>query len=360
MAADRPVSSNPLLGAKRTLTWHIQPRDLAPLTTLELGGPADHYVEAEGLDEVRDCLAAAREDRLPLTVLGGGSNVVIADDGVEGVVLHLVGARIECRDTGRVYASAATPWDDVVAFCVDSRLAGLEGMSGIPGQVGAAPIQNIGAYGQELADRVVAIHAIDRRCLDRVRLPASACAFGYRSSIFKREARDRYVIVGIELDLVASDTASVRYGELEDTLGAKRASLKEIRDAVVSLRARKSMVLRDGDPNRRSVGSFFINPAVEKTALRQIAERAGAPVPHHVLNATSVKLSAAWLIERAGFHKGTRRGAVGISSAHALALVNHGGARAAELRTFAEEIQRTVFDDFAVKLEFEPTWLGRF
>jgi UDP-N-acetylmuramate dehydrogenase len=338
---------------------------LAPLTTLEVGGPARHFADATNEAMVAGALGWARARGLPVAILGGGSNVVVPDAGFDGLVVRVAprgrSFQPERGGTVAVTAAAGEPWDDLVADTVGRGLAGLECLSGIPGLTGATPIQNVGAYGQEVADTIRSVRVLDRDSSGVHDLAAAACGFGYRDSRFKREP-ERFVVLGVTFGLRAGGPPSIRYPELAAALAALPApTLADTRDAVLALRARKSMVLRAGDPNRRSAGSFFTNPIVDPATADQAARRAGVAVdqmPRFAAGPGRVKLSAAWLIEHAGFGKGTRRGAVGISTAHALALVNLGGGSAGELLALAAEIRAAVRDRLGITLMPEPVVLG--
>ena len=341
---------------------------LAPLTSLGLGGPARFLAEAESAGELREALAWADGRDLPVQVLGGGTNVVVPDAGFPGLVVRVVpdGLAFEGSDGRvRVRAEAGVSWDALVRSSVERGLSGVECLSGIPGLAGAAPIQNIGAYGQELADTLVAVTCLDRPTGEVVRLPARACGFGYRTSRFRAEDRDRWVILSLELELGRDTPPRIRYPELAASLERSvdlrgmepAAAALTVREHVLALRRRKSMVLDPDDPDARSAGSFFLNPVLEPEAFEELARRhaagGGDPVPSFPAE-HGVKVPAAWLVERAGFRKGHRHGAVGISSAHALALVNRGGT-AAELLELAGEIREAVRRRFGVELAIEPT-----
>jgi UDP-N-acetylmuramate dehydrogenase len=340
---------------------------LAPRTTFGVGGPARWFVEASTEREVLEALAWAEQHALGVLVLGGGSNLIVADRGIDGLVLRIqvAGVRVEEKgDTAVVDAGAGEPWDDLVAHAVANGWAGLECLSGIPGDVGATPIQNVGAYGQEIAETLVAVRAIDRRSGSVVELEHAACGFGYRDSVFKREARDRYVVVGVRFALRRGGAPTVRYAELAQRFAARLhadpPSLAEVRDAVIALRRSKSMVLEPGAENGKSAGSFFMNPTVDVALARAVRERAATSesMPEFPAGEGRVKLSAAWLIERAGFRKGTRDGRVGISTKHALALVNLGGATALEVVAFARRVRDAVLERFGVALVPEPVLAG--
>ena len=346
---------------------HDEP--LAPLTTLELGGPARHYVEARDDAEIGEALRWAEARGLPALLLGGGSNVVIGDGGFPGLVVHVAtrGLRFEAaRGEATVTAAAGEPWDALVAETVARDLAGLECLSGIPGLVGATPIQNVGAYGQEVADTIRSVRVLERATGQIRELAPSDCAFGYRDSAFKREP-DRFAVLAVTFALRPGGAPALRYRELADALaGAPAPTVADTRRTVLALRRRKSMVIVPDDPNRRSVGSFFTNPvlpaaeaeAVVARAVASGAAAASADVPRWEAPNGTVKLSAGWLVERAGIPRGFRRDTVGVSSAHALALVHHGGGTTAALLALAREVQAAVRERFGVGLSPEPTLIG--
>lgn len=342
---------------------------LAPRTSLELGGRATHLVEAADEPTVIDALQWADANALPVLVLGGGSNLVVGDDGWPGLVLRMAlrGVKPQGRSgSGRVWVAAGEVWDSLVQLAVERGWAGIECLSGIPGLVGATPIQNVGAYGQEIADVVTAVHVWDRREGRRLVLEPKACAFGYRDSAFKREP-DRAVVLAVELQLRPGGEPSLRYAELARSFPeGVRPSLAAVRQRVLELRRGKSMVIDPDDPNRRSAGSFFTNPVVDPAVAQRVVEQAlrdglvddPAQVPRFATEDGRIKLPAAWLIEAAGLRKGQRQGAVGISSRHALALVHHGGGRTAELLAFARFIRDEVHARFGVELRPEPVLAG--
>jgi UDP-N-acetylmuramate dehydrogenase len=330
-------------------------------------------VEATDEDAVIEALAWAEEQGLPVLVLGGGSNLVVADGGWDGLVVHMAlrGVEVE-RTAGRVAlrVAAGEPWDAVVAQTVHEGWAGLECLSGIPGSTGATPIQNVGAYGQEVAEVITAVHVWDRRARRRRVVTPAECRFGYRDSAFKRDP-DGAVVLAVDLALRPGGAPTLRYAELARSFGgtsegAAHPSLLEVRARVLALRRSKSMVLDPADDNHRSAGSFFTNPVVDAAVADALVEQAlreglvdrAAAVPRFAADGGRVKLAAAWLIEAAGFRKGERRGSVGISSRHALALVHHGGGRTQELLAFAEEIRARVRERFGVALEREPVVVG--
>jgi UDP-N-acetylmuramate dehydrogenase len=342
---------------------------LAPLTTLRLGGPADRLVtvEDEGdlVEAVRDADAAGE----PLLLLAGGSNLVIADAGFPGLVVRVATSGIDRApvEDGRVRVTvqAGEEWDAVVAAAVAGGLAGIECLSGIPGSTGATPIQNVGAYGQDVSATVSTVRVLDRRTGAVEDLPPEACGFAYRSSAFK--GRNTHVVLAVTFSLARADAAEpVRYGELARALDVEvgaAAPLEEVREAVLALRRGKGMVLDPQDPDSVSAGSFFTNPILETAEFEALEIRAaerldGARPPRFPEPGGRVKTSAAWLIERAGFGKGYGDGRIGISAKHALALVNRGGGTTAELVTLARELVVGVRDAFGVELQPEPTLVG--
>jgi UDP-N-acetylmuramate dehydrogenase len=352
------------------LTFAIE-RDvpLAPRTTLELGGPARELVRITDDDELRAALEWARAHDRPVVMLGGGSNIVVADEGVDALVIDLAqrGIRIEpSGDRVSVIAAAGEPWDALVASTVARGWAGLECLSGIPGSVGATPIQNVGAYGQEVAETIASVRVLDRETGEVVTIAPEACAFTYRDSAFKRDP-SRWIVLEVEFVLRTDGHPSVRYPELIRALAHRsQPSVVDVRAAVLDLRRAKSMVIDPSDDNRRSVGSFFTNPIVDATdadrvvaiALEQGLVPRAEDVPRFATPGGRSKLAAAWLIERAGFVRGERRGSVGISSRHALALVHHGGGTTRELLALAHEVADRVHERFGVVLRPEPMLLG--
>lgn len=338
---------------------------LAEHTTLGVGGPAAHWREARTHVEIQAALAWASERGLSTVVLGGGSNVLAADRGIDGLVLRLRNAKLQASRAGdgaRITVGAGMNWDAFVAWTVAEGFSGLECLSGIPGEVGAAPLQNIGAYGQEAGRVIRRVEVVDRATGATEELSQEACEFGYRESIFKTKLAERFIVVEVEFEL-SKGPALVAYGELERALeNEPEPSLLRVRETVLNLRRAKSMLLDPSDPNGRSAGSFFVNPGVSHHEADAVEERARAlavhaPMPRFTQGAKQ-KLSAGWLIEHSGLTKGTRRGQVGLSTKHCLAVVNHGGATAEEIVKFATEIRQRVRDTFGVTLTPEPRPLG--
>jgi UDP-N-acetylmuramate dehydrogenase len=339
------------------------PPALADLTTLRLGGPAGRLVEAADEAAIVATVRTADAAGEPLLILAGGSNLVVADDGFPGTVLRIVSRGVE-QDGDRLLVAAGEPWDPLVARCVAGGRAGVECLSGIPGSVGATPIQNVGAYGQEVADTIVSVRAYDRAHARVDELPAAACGFSYRSSVFKRTP-GRWVVLAVTYAL-PHQTASmpIRYAELARALGVaegETAPLADVREAVLALRRRKGMVLDPGDPDTVSAGSFFTNPVLDPGAFAALEARLGdgARVPRFPQPDGSVKTSAAWLIERAGFGRGYGDPAtVAISSKHTLALTNRGAGTTEQLVALAREIAGGVRARFGVELVPEPVFVG--
>jgi UDP-N-acetylmuramate dehydrogenase len=338
------------------------PAALAPLTTLRLGGPASRMVDVEDEADVADAVREAEVRGEPFFVLGAGSNVVIADEGFPGVVVRMATRGVEVRrEAARVVVDVAAgeDWDAFVARAVDEGWCGVESMSGIPGLVGATPVQNVGAYGQEVCDTIASVRVYDRTTRVFADLAADACAFAYRTSLFKRN--DRWVVTRVRFALELGGEGAVRYGELARALAVPhgaRAPSRRIRETVMALRRAKGMVLDAGDPESVSAGSFFVNPIVDAATVVDVAARAGAAPPTFDMGSGRHKIAAAWLVERAGFVKGWGQGPVRVSRKHALALVHRGGGTTRELLALAHAIRDGVRADFGVVLEPEPVFVG--
>lgn len=333
---------------------------MAPFTTLRIGGPARYYATALSEDELLEGAQWARSRSLPVFVLGGGSNLVVSDEGYPGLVLHVRMRGIEVTPGGGVRAAAGEDWDALVLRCVQSGLAGIECLSGIPGTVGGTPVQNVGAYGQEVSSTIRAVRALEIATGEFRDLAASECGFSYRTSIFNSSERGRYAVSSVSYELNPGGAPLLEYKELKDCFdGPDAPSLAEVREAVLKIRESKSMVLSAEDTNCRSAGSFFKNPVVKEALWSALEATTGTPAPRFRVSPGLVKVPAAWLIDRAGFQRGERRGPVGISSRHTLALVNFGGgATAAQLMKFASEIQERVKSRFGIELEMEPVRVG--
>ena len=335
---------------------------LAPLTTIGIGGPPRFFFRATSVDEVREALAWAGERNLNVFFLGGGSNLLIADAGFDGLVVHLAlrGITVESEDRhAMVKVAAGEPWDAFVEHAVMNGWAGIECLSGIPGSTGATPIQNVGAYGQEVAETIARVEALDRTTGTVVWFTNWECRFGYRSSLFKNVDRDRYVVLSVTFRLERGGRATIRYPELHRFVEERCVSVEDlrgVRGAVIAIRKRKGMVLDPDDPDTRSDGSFFMNPILSAGQYAAFARI--APEAPHFPFGDEVKLSAAWLIEHAGFHKGFVHGNVGLSSKHTLAVVNRGGGTAAEVRELVDRIQSRVRETFGVEMHPEPNFIG--
>jgi len=338
---------------------------LAPLTTLGVGGPARWFAEATSEAEIAEAAAWTRERGVPMLVLGGGSNVLVSDAGFDGLVLHVHLRGIESEDAGgdRVYRVAAgKDWDAFVSVAVAENCAGIECLAGIPGTVGGTPVQNVGAYGQEVASVIERVRAFDLTVRKFIELTAAECGFSYRRSRFNSSDRGRFVVTRVDYRLRRGGAATVAYPDLKRALGdcgafASEPGLTDVANTVRRIRQSKGMLLVEGDPDCRSAGSFFKNPIIPVEQFGEIAAR-GATPPSFPAGPGTVKLPAAWLIEQAGFAKGYGDGAVGISTRHTLALVNRGSATAAEIVALAREISGRVERRFGIRLEMEPVLVG--
>ncbi len=351
---------------------------LAPLTSLGIGGRAQHLAHCSTVDQVCAALEWAASRAVPVHVLGGGSNTIFADGGFDGLVLRIELAGVDIDDRGakaEVRVAAGEDWDPLVARCIEADLVGLECLSGIPGFVGATPIQNVGAYGQEVSQVLVAVDAIDCTTLQPVRIDAADCGFAYRDSRFKGPDRGRYVITDVTYRLERGTVPVIRYPELQRRLAAATVDLAAlrpgrdactaVRDVVLGLRASKGMIVDPADANTRSAGSFFLNPiltqAEYEAALNRWRAHAGptAQIPSYPAteSTTDHKVAAAWLVEQAGFTRGTAIDGAAVSEHHALALVSHSG-RAADLMNLARGIQAAVASVFGLHLRREPVRLA--
>lgn len=338
---------------------------LAPLTTMGVGGPARFFSEATSAAEVREAIVYARSRHLPLFILGGGSNLLVSDAGWPGLVLKISLLGINHRHGhGTAYfdVGAGEDWDSFVAATVQHHCSGIECLSGIPGSVGGTPVQNVGAYGQEVADTIDTVVALDIESGEEEEFEKSDCGFGYRSSIFNTRARGRYVILRATYALVHDGKPHIAYADLQKYFaGRGEPTLAEVRDAVRQIRASKGMLLTPGDDDARSAGSFFKNPLLsdeEFESLKQRAAARGLEIPSYPALRARRKVSAAWLVEHSGFAKGFGNGRVGISRKHALAIVNRGGAKAAEVLALKDEIQLRVREQWGIELEPEPVMVG--
>jgi len=336
-------------------------RPLSELTTLGVGGTARYYARVEREGDVLEAVRFAEREGVPLRVLGGGSNVVVSDEAFPGLVLHLATRGFSLQGSGDAVvleAAAGEPWDETVARSVAENLQGLECLSGIPGLVGATPLQNVGAYGQDVSETIESVRALDRETGAVREFSNAECRFEYRQSRFKSTDVDRYVVLSVRFRLRRNGPPKVAYAELAQRLaGSAAPSLSETRSAVIELRRAKSMLAEPGDPNRRSCGSFFLNPVLSQEDYARVLARAeGAKLPSYPQADGRVKVAAAFLIERAGFPRGSRAGNVGQSTEHALALVCHDGATAREVLDYAARVRAGVREKFGVELVPEPVF----
>lgn len=338
---------------------------LAPLTTLGVGGAARFFVEAMSPDEVREAIAYGRSRGLPLFILGGGSNLVVSDAGWPGLVLkvstlglnHRHGHGVAYFDVG-----AGEDWDSFVAATVQHHCSGIECLSGIPGSVGGTPVQNVGAYGQEVADTIDSVLALEIATGQEQEFEKADCGFAYRTSIFNTSAHGRYVILRVTYALVHDGQPRLAYADLQKYFaGRPKPTLAEVREAVRQIRASKAMLITPGDEDARSAGSFFKNPVLSPDAFQALQAKAaarGLAIPNYPALAAQRKVSAAWLVEQSGFSKGYTNGRVGISRKHALAIVNRGGATAAEVVALSQQIRHQVAELWGIQLQTEPVFVG--
>jgi UDP-N-acetylmuramate dehydrogenase len=344
---------------------------LAPLTTIGIGGPARFLARARTEEQIIDGLEFARQKGCPVFVLGSGSNIIVSDSGFPGLILkiELSGIQgLEDNAKGRIAAAAGEDWDSLVQRCVDRNLAGIECLSGIPGTVGATPIQNVGAYGQEVAAAIQGIRVLDRESHAMAYLRNTECGFAYRTSIFNTTSKDRYVVLRVDFVLQPDGEAHIQYQDLQRHFsGSQRTPcIREVREATLQIRAAKGMVLKKRDPESASAGSFFKNPILSPDQAESLEEKARSGgilaaserIPRFAAGAGQVKLPAAWFVERAGFHKGFAFGRMGISTKHSLALINRGGARAQEVVDLMNLIQGRIRMLFGVDLQPEPVFVG--
>lgn len=350
---------------------------LAAFTTLGIGGPARWMLTVTSEEDVAEAVRFAHGCNLPIFVLGGGSNLLVADEGFPGVVLRmaLTGIVEERTSDGAVLlcTGAGESWDAFVQHAVDEDLAGVECLAGIPGTVGGTPVQNVGAYGQEVAETIALVRCFDRHTGEFVELSNADCGFAYRTSVLNTAERGRYIVVRVDFRLQRGGSPKLAYADLRRHFGLPVAgapetttpqlspTLAEVADAVRTIRRGKGMVFDLADPNSRSAGSFFRNAIVPQETLLRVSEAAGVgvdAVPHWPAGDGLVKLPAAWLLERAGFVRGFSLGKAGISTRHTLALVNRGGATAADLIALRERVVADVREKFGITLEQEPVSVG--
>lgn len=339
---------------------------LAPLTTFSIGGPARFFVEAKSAVAVEETVAFARSKNLPLFILGGGSNLLVADSGWPGMVLKIAIPGIERRSAeGKALfdVGAGESWDRFVSHAVMAQCAGVECLSGIPGSVGGTPVQNVGAYGQEVSQTIESVQVLDLKEGQVRELCAEACGFTYRSSIFNTTERGRFIILRVTYALTPGGEPRISYTDLKRHFEGRETlpTLAQTREAVRHIRALKGMLIVAGDPDCRSAGSFFKNPVIspeQHEDLRKRAAAKGLTLPSYPALEKSKKISAAWLVEHSGFARGYGFEHVGISSKHALAIVNRGGATAAEVVALKEQIEQRVEEIWGLRLEPEPVKVG--
>lgn len=332
---------------------------LAEWCTLNVGGPAQWFVQARSEDEVLDALAWADARHAPVLVLGGGSNIVIADEGFRGVVVQIAITGVRMHQSGsRVVfrVGSGEAWDPFVARTIAEHCAGLECLSGIPGLVGGTPVQNVGAYGQDVSGVISSVRVIDRTTREAKAMSVTECGFGYRRSRFKHADAGRFIVTQVDFALTRNAPPTITYADVVNYFADRpqhTPTLQEVRDAIIEIRSRKGMVIRDGNPANRSCGSFFVNPVISRARFERIGD-----APHYPLGQGRVKVPAAWLIEQAGFSRGYIDGAVGISPFQAQGLINRGSATAADVVGLAIAIKRAVWKRFAIAIVPEPVFVG--
>ena len=342
---------------------------LAPLTTIKIGGPARYLVEARTIAEVQEAVGFARSRDLPIFVLGGGSNLLVADDGWPGLVLKIAIQGIDQQsgsdEDGKILfdTGAGESWDRFVSRAVMARCAGIECLSGIPGSVGGTPVQNVGAYGQEVSDTIASVLVLDLKDTQVRELCREACGFSYRASIFNTTEQGRFIVLRVTYALTPEGAPLITYTDLKRHFEGRETppNLAETREAVRHIRALKGMLIVPGDPDCQSAGSFFKNPILSEAQHDDLKKRAAARrlmVPSYPALETHKKVSAAWLVEHSGFAKGFGSERVGISAKHALALINRGGATAADVISLKEQIQQRVQEIWDIRLDPEPVLVG--
>ena len=333
--------------------------DLRDYTSLRVGGPAKKFVEVGTESEIIAAIEAAGDS--PILIIGGGTNILVADSGFEGTVIritsHSMKSEVDACSGATLTIGAGENWDDFVSLTLERGFAGLETLSGIPGSVGAAPIQNIGAYGHEVSESITRVRTYDRQAKALKTFTNSECEFSYRNSHFKAHP-GRYVILDVQFNLRMGEvTTAITYAELAKKLGVEvgeKASVLETRKAVLELRSAKGMLLNPSDRDSWSAGSFFTNPIVTKEIAAQLPEGA----PQWPTADGMIKMSAAWLIEHSGVHKGDSHGGARVSTKHVLALTNAGNATATDIAELAKSAQKSVFEKFGITLEAEVNLIG--
>ncbi|HEY0308605.1 MAG TPA: UDP-N-acetylmuramate dehydrogenase [Acidobacteriaceae bacterium] len=338
---------------------------LAPYTTFGIGGPARHFCAVTSESDLLAALDFAQKYNLPHFVLGGGSNLLVSDECYEGLVLHMqiMGVAAHPQGDFALYdVGAGEDWDGFVYRAVQDNCAGVECLAGIPGTVGGTPVQNVGAYGQDVAETIASVRAYDTEAAAFVELAATDCDFRYRQSLFNTTEIGRYIVTRVRFALRSGGAPQLRYADLQRRFPASGStpSLPEVYDAVRAIRQTKGMLLVENDPDTCSAGSFFKNPIVEESVVARVASELGIEpnaVPHYPAGEGHVKIPAAWLLEQVGFHKGFAMGSAGISSRHTLALINRGGAMAVDIHALRDEIIHTIVERFGIRLKQEPVEL---
>lgn len=338
---------------------------LAPYTTLRIGGPASYFAQVRTEDELLDAVGFACNENLPIFVLGGGSNLVVSDCGFDGLVIHMAlnDTITSARDSNSVEYTvpAGADWNDFVHLVCQQGISGIECLAGIPGTVGGTPVQNVGAYGQEVAETIASVRALDLKTTTFVTLDNAACGFAYRRSIFNTTQKGRYVVTAVTFRFDPTRKPHLTYADLTRHFGQSEPAPLEVYHAVREIRHGKGMLIVQGEPDSRSAGSFFKNPVVTPEGFHNVASAVGLSpdqIPHWPAEGGRIKLAAAWLLEHAGFVKGYAMGNAGISSRHTLALINRGNANAADLFALRDAIQKRVKALFSIDLEQEPVQLG--
>jgi UDP-N-acetylmuramate dehydrogenase len=330
---------------------------LAELTTFKIGGKARFFVSAETEEDVIKTVKLAKENDWELFVLGGGSNVLIADAGFDGIVLQIKLKGVKF-DKNSVTASAGEDWDDFVKLCVEKNLQGIECLSGIPGLIGGTPVQNVGAYGQEVSETIENVRVFDRKTMELYEISNADCKFSYRKSLFNSTEQNRFIVLAVTYNLIQDGEPKIVYKDLINIFANKKPSLSETREAVCNIRAEKGMLVRQNGFDSQSAGSFFKNPIVSNEKFTELSQQLDEKIPSFKADENNVKIPAAWLIEKAGFSKGYRLGNAGISEKHSLALTNRGNASAQEIITLKNEIQTEIQAKFKIDLIPEPVFVG--
>lgn len=335
---------------------------LSEFTTFKIGGRARYFVEAGNEKDILGAIEFAGENALEIFILGGGSNILISDEGFDGLVLKISVKGVVLSDENSeavfVTAGAGEDWDELAAFCARENLQGFECLSGIPGLVGGTPVQNVGAYGQEISETIVSVKVLERASGKIFEMTNCDCCFAYRTSVFNTTEKNRFIVLAVTFALKSSGEPKIIYKDLREYFGEKKPTLRETREAVLEIRRAKSMVIDLRDPNSKSAGSFFKNPVVKRERFAEICGKFGGAIPCYSVDENAVKIPAAWLIERSGFHKGYRKGNAGISTKHTLAIVNLGNASANDVIALKNEIQRKVQEHFGILLKPEPVFVG--